>query len=178
MTNNNKKSKSPLRDLLPLLIGEAIVVLLVNILFLILDIAGKYSFDYRIILGSVLGALVIIVNHAALIIKVDKEIKNFIELRGKQEMTEEEIEAFTKKHSATIQNAMTASFVVRTASIFITLILAFILDWFNPLATAIPMFAFRLIISAAEIIKQKKQPDSTKFVKYDFDDDKEEKEDI
>ena len=178
MTNNNKTAKSPLRDLLPLLIGEAIVVLLVNILFLILDIAGKYNFDYRIILGSVLGALVIIINHAALIIKVDKEIKNFIELRRNQEMTEEEIEVFTKKHSAAVQNAMTASFVVRTASIFITLILAFILDWFNPLATAIPMFAFRPIISVAEIVRQKIQPDSTKFVKYDFDDDKEEKEDI
>ncbi len=177
MTKNNKQT-SPFGDLLPILVGEAVVSLLVCLGFGIADIIGVYDFSYRVILGAMLGAVVIIANHAALIVAVDRELKKIIDLRGNKEMSEEEAELFAKKNSASVQNAMRSSFIFRTASIFAALVLAFLLDWFNPLATAIPMFAFRGIITVSEMIKSRHapKPNPDKFIKYEYNDEENEKE--
>ena len=167
-----------MKDILPMLIGEAIVAALVCIGFGLLDLLGIYQSDLgKVVLGAVLGAAVIVVNHLALVLSVDKEIQKFIELRGSTEMSEEEAELFTKKHSTSIQGAMKLSFIIRTISILAVLIIAFITKWFNPIATAIPMFAFRTIITVVDGIMKKydKKPDPSKFIRYD-DEEKEEKE--
>ena len=177
------KSNNPLKDILPMVIAEIITAVLVCIGGVLLDFLGiikDYSFDYSVIMGAVLGAAVIVINYCAMVISVDMEIKKFIKLRGDKEMSDEEADKFAKENSAAIQNAIKTSFIVRTATIFATLVLAFILDWFNPLATAIPMFAFSPLLTVINLLKSRydKKPDPAKFIKYDFEDEnKDKKED-
>lgn len=176
--NNSKKNKSPLSDLVPLLIGEIIVIALVVGGFVLVDVLDIYKTElYKVPLGAVLGAAVILGNHLWLSLTVDREIKKYLELRGSREMSDEEAESFTKQHSASIQKAIATSTVTRTLIMFVTLILAFITGWFNPLAAAIPMFTLRPILTVAELIKSKKnpKPDPQKFVKYDWDEEEKKK---
>lgn len=182
MTDKNlKKTRGPFSDMIPMIIGEAIVLLLVYVGFLVADGLGVYKFGMPIIIGALLGALVILGNHLWLTLTVDKKIKQYIEVRGSSQMSEEETATFAKRHSANIQKAMALSSMVRTVSMFAVLILAFISGWFNPLATAIPMLALRPILSVAELIKSKNnpKPDPSKFIRYEESEENinEEKED-
>lgn len=182
MTNNKTKTKdggSPLRDLIPTVIGEVIVVALVCLGFAAVHFLGLYPFSFQVVLGALLGALVIIANHALLIFSVDREIKKFIAGRPEGEMSDEDVELYAKKKTVSIQNAIKISSMIRTVSILAMLVIAFVTGWFNPIATAIPMFAFRFIITVAELIKSKNnpKPDPSKFIKYeDEDENTEEKE--
>ena len=178
MTTDNKQ-KSPFRDLLPLVVGEIIVAALTVGGFFAVDMLTSYEVGYpQVILGALLGAAVILGNHLWLSLAVDREIKKYLEIRGNREMSDEEAESFTKLHSATIQKAMATSTVVRTGSIFVVLILAFITGWFNPIATAIPMFTLRPILYIIEMIKSKSNPtpNPEKFIKYDWDEENKDKE--
>lgn len=168
--------------MMPLIIGEVIAVALVIGGFALLGVANIYRADLgKVALGAALGAIIILANHLWLSFTVDKEIKKYLEIRGSGEMNDEEIEIFTKKHSAAIQGAMKLSSLIRTVSMLVMLVVAFITGWFNPIATAIPMLAFRFVISAAEVIKSKNnpKPDPSKFIKYEDGDENtdEEKED-
>ena len=173
------KIKNLLKDLLPVMIGELVVAALVCIGGFLLSLADVVSFDYRIITGALLGAVVMSINYAVLIYTVDKQLRAFAEARGSREMSEEEAEEYAKANSAPVQKALAFSTTMRTASMVVTLIIAFILEWFNPIATAIPLFAFRFILSTIELIRSKnrKAPDPDKFIKYEFkDENNEEKE--
>ena len=169
----NKKRRSPFSDLLPLIIGEVIVAALVCGGSVLVDLVTEYEVDYlKVILGALLGALVIIGNHAWLTVTVDHEISKYLNMRGDKEMSDEEAEAFTKKHTAVIQKKIAFSSIVRTVSIFAVLILAFLTKWFKPIATAIPMFAMRVVLMVTELIKSKNnpKPDPSKFIRYDDED--------
>lgn len=161
-----------------MIVGEAVVVALVCLGFGIIHFTGLYDFNYRVVLGAVLGAVVIIINHALLILAVDREIKKFIKNRPEGEMSEEELQLYTKKQSTSIQGAMRISSMIRTASILVMLVIAFITKWFNPIATAIPMLAFRIIITVSELIRSRNnpKPDPSKFIKYEDEDENTEKE--
>ena len=179
MKNRPMKIKNLLKDLLPVMIGELIVAALVCVGGFLLSLADVISFDYRIITGALLGAVVMSINYAVLIYTVDKQLRAFQEARGSREMSEEEAEEYAKANSAPVQKALAFSTTMRTASMIATLVIAFILDWFNPIATAIPLFAFRFVLSAIELIRSKnnKAPDPEKFIKYEFkDENNEEKE--
>ena len=54
-----------------------------------------------------------------------------------------------------VQNAIKISFILRTASMLVALVIAFLLDRFDPIATAIPLLAFRPLITVIEIVKGK-----------------------
>ena len=181
MTNNNKKKGSLLSDLVPMITGESVVVALVCIGFIIIHFLGLYEYSLSVVLGALLGAAVMVINYAILILAVDKEIKRFIENRPEGEMSEEDAHLYAKKQMNSVQNAMKISSIIRLASIVATLVVAFITGWFNPVAAAIPMFAFRFILTASEMIKSKNnpKPDPSKFIKYEDEDEnkKEEKED-
>ena len=70
-------------------------------------------------------------------------------------MDEEEAQKFAEENSMPIQNAMKLSFIIRTVSMLAALVVAFILDWFNPIATAIPLLAYRPLLTLIETIKGK-----------------------
>lgn len=150
--NNNKLSY---KDILFMAIGEAAVALLVVLAFLLLDGLGYYPFSYRIITGALLGVVVTLFNYSFLIISVDNAINKFLAKRGDKEMDEEEAEKFAAENAMPVQNAIKTSFILRTASMLVTLVIAFLLDWFNPIATAIPLLAFRPLLTAIEMIKGK-----------------------
>ena len=179
--NLDSRSKTVMTDVLALVIGEAVVALLVCIGYGLADLLDLYSFDYRIITGALLGMVVIVANYIFLSMAIDKELRSFVEKRGTKEMGDEEAAAFAKENSASIQKAIRTSGIIRTASIVFTLVVAFLSKQFNPLATAIPMFAMRPVITAIELIRARSnpKPDPSKFIKYDFDEENkdEEKED-
>ena len=153
----NREKESAL-DITLLTLGEAIVSLLVVGVYLLCDLifdADFWTFSYRVVTGAVLGSAVTVANYALLTLSVNKAIKNFLTLRGTRQMDEEEAARFAQENSMQIQNAIKVSFIVRSASIVITLVIAFILEWFAPLATVIPLLAYRPILTVCEIIKSK-----------------------
>ena len=149
------KKKSPLRDITFMAIAECAVSLLVIIGFVIADVLSLTDFDYRVVTGVLLGVVVTLLNYIFLILSVDKAVNDFMALRGNKEMDDEEAEKFAAEHAMPVQNAIKISFITRTASMLVTLVVAFILDWFNPIATAIPLLAFRPLLTVIEMIKGK-----------------------
>lgn len=164
--NENKLPKS---EVLTLTIGEVIVGVLVVSGFVVADALGFYEFDYRIITGALLGILVTVLNYLFLTLSVNRAVNNYLALRGDREMSDEEAEKFAAENSMPIQNAIKTSYITRTVTMLAALVVAFVTKWFNPLATAIPLLAFRPLLSLGEIIRQKteKAPDPEKFIKYD-----------
>ena len=134
---------------------EAVTALLVILGFWVADVGFGIPFDYRVITGVLLGVLVTILNYAFLTISVNRAVNNFLALRGDKEMDDEEAAAFASEHSAPIQNAMKLSFIIRTLTMLVTLVVAFLLDVFSPIAAAIPLLAYRPLLYAAEFIKGK-----------------------
>lgn len=153
--NTDDKKQKFIKDLLPFTLAELAVSALVVLFGFVLSLANIISFDYRIITGALLGAVVMILNYTFLTASVDKAIQNFIALRGEKEMSDEEAEQFAAENSMPIQNAIKTSYIIRTVTMIATLVVAFLLDWFNPLATAIPLLAFRPLLTVIEMIKGK-----------------------
>ncbi len=148
MKTQNKKSYI---DTVYLGIGEAIVSLLVVLIYIAI---GKFNFT--VVSGVLLGTTVTIVNFLILSHSVNKAINKFIELRGDKEMNEEEAAEFAKANSLKVQNSVTKSYVLRTAFMMGSLVLAFITKWFNPIATLIPLAMYKPLLYATQFFKQKR----------------------
>ena len=156
MNNNEAKKRGRLLwDVLPMTVAQLAIVALTCLGAFLLELAGVATFDMRVVLGSVLGVVVILLNYIFLIVSVDRAIANFLTLVGGREMDEEEAQKFAEENSMPIQNAMKLSFIIRTVSMLAALVVAFILDWFNPIATAIPLLAYRPLLTLIETIKGK-----------------------
>lgn len=151
---NSKKSSY--RETIVLAIGELAVAALTVVGFLIADIAFGTGFSYNVITGAALGALVIVLNFFFLSLSVNRAVDSYLEIRGTQEMSDEEAKKFTAEHSMAIQNSIKISYIVRTVTMLATLVVAFLLpSVFNPVAAAIPMLAFRPILYLDELMKGK-----------------------
>lgn len=152
-----KKSSLPYIEILTLAALElAVAALTVLGYFLVsLLLPETVVFDYRVFTGAALGALVIILNYLFLTISVNRSIDSFIRERGSREMDDEEAERFAAEHGVEIQNKIKTSFLIRTVTILITLVLAFVLDWFDPIATAIPLLIFRPLLTLTSILVEK-----------------------
>jgi len=146
-------NKLPKRDIVFLAIGELAVALLVTLGFILAEALGYGQFSYRVITGALLGSVVTLLNYIFLILSVNRAIDNYLALRGNREMDDEEAEKFAAENAMPVQNAIKTSFITRTASMLLTLVIAFVLDWFDPIATAIPLLAFRPLLTAIEILK-------------------------
>ncbi len=149
------KNNKPSIDIALLALCELAVAVLVIAGYAVADMAFDIKFSYRVITGAALGTAVTVLNYVFLTLSVNRAINRFIRLRGNSEMDDEAAEKFAKENSAPIQTAIMLSFIIRTATMLATLILAFILDWFEPLATVIPLLAFRPIIMAIELLRSK-----------------------
>lgn len=168
MKNNN----APLKETAILTVGEIIVSALVVLGYLVSDLIFSTGFSYRVFTGAALGSIVVILNFFFLSVSVNRAVDRYIEIRGSREMTEEEAEKFNAEHSMAIQNSIKTSYIVRTATMLAALVVAFVLEWFAPLATVIPILAFRPILMAGEAIRRKfdKTPDPQKFIEYPYED--------
>lgn len=142
---------SSTRQILALALGEAIVSALVCIVYLAI---GK--FDYTVPAGVALGSIVTVANFVFLTLSVNRAVDRYLELRGSREMDEEEAEKFANQHAMAVQNAATRSFIIRTVTMLAALVGAFLLEWFSPLATVIPLLMFRPLLYVLELIKRKR----------------------
>ena len=149
------KKNKPYVDIVILTLCELAVSVLTVIGFIVCDAMFDIAFSYRVITGVILGTLVTVLNYVFLTLSVNRAINNFLALRGDREMDDEEAAAFARENSAPIQNAMKLSFIIRTFTMLIALVIGFLLDVFNPIATAIPLLAYRPLLSITEIIKGK-----------------------
>lgn len=154
----NKKG-SVQSDLLPLALGEVIVSLIVIGVYLIIQACMPDSeiFTYKVITGVILGSTVILVNYAALSISLSRAVKGFMELRGDREMTDEEAAEFANKHSAKIQNTVTVSYLIRTASTIAALVVALFVPVFDVIPTVVPLLMFKPILYIIELINSKRK---------------------
>ena len=162
-----------------LALGEAIVVSLTVLGFFLCNIAFDTGFSYRVFTGAALGAAVTVGNYLALIVSVNTQVEKYLALRGSREMTDEEAEKFTQEHSMRIQNSMRASYIVRTVTMLAALVAALLLDWFSPLAVAIPLLAYRPILTVSELIRRRNEPlpDPESFIDYSNENEEEKESD-
>ena len=75
-------------------------------------------------------------------------------------MTEEEAATFAAEHQAVIQRAAQGSYLVRQILMLGVLVLAFLLDWFDVIATLVPLLMFRPLISVHGLLKKDKKGES------------------
>ena len=146
-----KTSDNAYASVLFLLAIELLASLLIVIVYLIIG-----AFTYRVITGVLLGSLITVGNFFALTLAVNRAVNEFLTLRGEGEMTEEEAEEFSAAHVARIQNVAKTSYVIRTFMMLGALVVAFLLDVFDPLATAIPLLLFRPALMLEEYIRRRK----------------------
>lgn len=146
-----KSSKLPLFEISILALGELIASLLITLVFLVIR-----KFTWSVVFGSLLGSAVVVLNFLWLSISVNRAIDKALMERPAGELDDEQIEAFTAKHTAAVQNASKLSYIIRTATTLLTLVLAFLLDdVFNVIATLIPLLLLTPILTVSEFIKRR-----------------------
>ena len=167
-----KKNNAHYKETAILAFGEIIVCALVVLGFFVSNLIFETGFTYRIFTGALLGAVVSVANFFGLSYSVNRAVDRFIELRGSREMSEEEALKFTAEHSMRIQNSIRTSFIIRITTMLAALVLAFVLDWFAPLATAIPLLLYRPILIVGEALRRRtnKIPDPANFIIYNNED--------
>ena len=151
----NKSKLSEYIDTVWLALGEAVVVLLVCLGFVIARLGGLDVVVYKALLGALLGGAVTVLNFHFLSVAINRAVKNYITERGEKEMDEEEAEAYAKKHGMAVQNAMVKSYIFRMVMMIGMLVLAMISGWFSPLATVIPLLMYKPVLYTEELIKSK-----------------------
>ena len=145
--------KIPVTELWLLTAGEAIVSALTVLVYVLL---GK--FHYSVVTGVLLGSAVILINFIFMCISVNRAIDNIMAERGNTEMDDEQAAEFAQKHKGTLSHTVQLSGAIRTASMVAVLVLAFILgDYFDLIATLIPLIAFRPILMLTELIPKKQR---------------------
>ncbi len=139
------------REVFVVLAGEAIVSLITCAVYGIIG-----AFDYKVVTGAALGSAVIVLNLFILSFSVNRAVNKYIALRGEGDMSDEEAAAFAAEHASQIKLATSGTYVIRTLLMLGALVGAFLLgDYFNVIATVIPMLAYRPIIFVSEILRSK-----------------------
>ncbi len=137
----------PKRTLLTLIIGELSASLIVCAVYLIIQ-----KFTFQVPLGALLGSLVVIINFTVMAIMSNRIIDAFLKERGDGEMDDEQTAELVKKYEGRIQNQMKLSYIVRSVAMLVTLVLAFLIDAFDVIATLIPLLIFRPLITISEML--------------------------
>lgn len=132
-------------------LGEIVVAILTVLGFMLVG-----RFEWTVITGAILGGIVTIANLLILSISVDRAINKYMDMRGDKEMTEEEAEEFSKAHNLEVQNAITKSYILRTALMLGSLVVALLTGWFNVIATAIPLLMYKPLLYATDFLKKKR----------------------
>lgn len=154
------------RQLIFLGVGLLITCALIVLVYILIDVfsgtpltlgADVGKFSYKIITGALLGSLVMLGNHLALTVSVDRAVDNFLTLRGQQVMTDEEAEEFAEKHGRMIQNKVRLSYIIRLVCMVGALVLAILTKQFDLIATVIPLFMLRPLLFIDELIQKRRK---------------------
>ena len=147
-----QKKNMPVSEILFLALGEAAVSLVIVGIYLLI---GRYS--YKVVTGAVLGSFVTVLNFVILSVSVNRAIDKVMALKGDKEMTEEEAAAFAAQNQGAIQRAAQGSYLIRQVLMLGVLVLAFVLDWFDVIATLVPLLMFRPLITVHGLLKKDKK---------------------
>ena len=153
------KTKLPLFEVVSMIVGEIITSAVIIAVFMIVNLINKQPLlHYSVILGAVLGSVITIMNFILLSVLTTRAVNNALADRGEAEMTDDEAAVFAKEHQAKLQLAMTVSYAIRIATMVAALIIAFIFkEVFNPIATIVPIFMLRPILTVTQLILRKKE---------------------
>lgn len=153
------KTKLPLFELTAMIIGEIITSLVIIAVFMVVNLVKDAPLlHYSVPVGALLGSMITVLNFVLLSILTTRAINKALADRTEGEMTDEEAEAFAKEHQAKVQFAMTVSYVIRIATMVVALIVAFIFkEIFNPIATIVPIFMMRPILTVTQLLLNKKE---------------------
>ena len=144
-----KNKNIPTYEIAFMIVGELLVSLAVCLVFLAL---GRFSL--AVLLGSLLGSIVIVLNFFVMLISTNRAIDRAMAERGDGEMDDETAEKFAKEHAASVQAAVKLSYILRTLSVAAVLILAFALsDMFHVVATAVPLLMYQPILVISQWLK-------------------------
>ncbi len=139
------------KEVLVVLVGELALSLLVVLGFLVFR-----AFDYTVLTGLLLGVGVTVLNLFILSVSVNRAVDKYLAMRGTGEMDEDEAESFAAANSESVRLAASGTYLLRTLLMVGVLVGAFLLgDYFNVIATVIPLLAYRPIIYVSEYIKVK-----------------------
>ena len=145
--------KIPVTALWLLAAGEAIVSALTVLVYILLD-----KFHYSVVTGVLLGSIVMLLNFIFMCISVNRAVDNIMAERGNAEMDDAQAAEFAQKHKVALSRKIQLSGAIRTLSIVVVLILAFALgDYFDVIATLVPLVAFRPILMLTELIPKKQR---------------------
>ncbi|MBE6635359.1 MAG: hypothetical protein E7617_04085 [Ruminococcaceae bacterium] len=64
---------------------------------------------------------------------------------------------FANENAGKLQNAVKLSFIIRSASMVAALVLAFLTGWFDVIATVIPLFMQRPILTVSEMLRKEEK---------------------
>lgn len=166
MNDLNERRAESKRQMTYLGISMLIVSAIVVAVFIFIDLFKGVGvslalgegqlFSYKVITGVILGSAVMLANHIALTVSVDRAVDNFIKLRGQQVMTEEEAEEFANKHGTAIQNKVRLSYIIRLVSMVAALVLAILTKQFDLISTVVPLFMLRPLLFVDELIQKRR----------------------
>lgn len=139
--------KIPVSRLLFLLVGEMAVA---TVTVLIYALLGRFS--YRVITGLVLGNAVALSSFAILCISVNRAVDAAMAERGEGVLDEESAAQFAAQHAARVNKAVQLSHIGRTLGMVIVLVVAFLLDRFDVVATLVPPVAFQPLLMISGLI--------------------------
>lgn len=164
-----------LKETLILAIGEILCAAIVCAVFILIK-----KYDHTVLLGAAIGSLAIVLNFMFMSIAVNRAIDQAFALKdtyGTDTADEPRTDAaiseaegaddaessakldatmrFVNEQSLRVNRISKVSYITRTASLLILLVLALLTKWFNPIATVIPMLAFRPIIMIEGLIRHK-----------------------
>ncbi len=146
------ENKMPTSQILFMIAGEVVVSVITALVFLGLD-----KFSYKVVTGLALGSAVMLLSFIFLCISVNRAVDNIMAQRGSGEMDEEQVAEFAAKHHAELNKAVQLSHTGRMLAMIVVLVAAFLLDWFDVIATLVPLVAFQPILMLSGLIFNKKR---------------------
>ena len=151
LTKTEKNNRIPLFETAALAVGEIVVSLIVTLVFVIIR-----KFTPSVIFGALLGSAVVVLNFIWLSVSVNRAVDRALECRPDGELDDDAVEKFSDEHTAAIQNAVKLSYITRTATTLVTLVVAFLFGKvFNVIATLVPLLMLQPILTATELIKRR-----------------------
>ncbi len=145
----NKKGM-PMAEMTLMLLGEIAVSAITVLVFFLLD-----RLNYRVFTGLALGCAAVLFNFLFLSLTVNRAVDAIMAERGDAPMDDEAAAAFAEKHRAELHKKIQLSQTARTLAMMVVLILALVTDYFDVIATIIPLLSFRPLLNVAALVCNK-----------------------
>ena len=146
------ENKMPRSQIFFMVAGEALVAVITALVFL-----GLGKFSYKVVTGLALGAVVALAGFIFLCISVNRAVDNIMAQRGNAEMDDEQAAEFAAKHQGELNKSVQLAHIGRMLAMGVVLVAAFLLDWFDVIATLVPIVAFQPILMLSGLILDKKR---------------------